>query len=56
MKDLKKRIKESGLKQRFIAEKLGIGESHLTMMLNEKATMPESIRNEINQLLAKVSV
>lgn len=56
MKELKKRIKDSGLKQRFIADKIGIGETHLTMMLNERATMPESVRNAINELLTKVTV
>lgn len=55
MKDLKKKIKESGLKQKFIADRVGIGESHLTMMLNNNATMPESVRNAINDLLSKVS-
>lgn len=56
MKELKQRIKDSGLKQRFIAEKLGIGETHLTMMLNGNATMPETVRNAINELLTKVTV
>lgn len=56
MKELKRKIKESGLKQRFIADKLGIGEAHLTMMLNENATMPEHIRNAINELLSRVTI
>lgn len=57
MEKLKERIKESGLKQGFIAEKVGIkSASHLTMMLNGYATMPEEIRNKINDLLSKVTV
>lgn len=51
MEKLKEKIKESGLKQNFIAQKVGIGESHLTMMLSGKATMPEDVRNKIDILL-----
>lgn len=56
MEKLKERIRQSGLKQVFIAEKLGIGSSHLTMMLSGNAVMPEDIRNKINELLKKVTV
>lgn len=56
MEKLKEKIKQSGLKQGFIADKIGVGASHLTMMLNGNATMPEDIRNKINQLLSKVTV
>lgn len=56
MKQLKEKIKLSGLKQVFIADKIGIGQSHLTMMLNGNAVMPEEIRNKINDLLSKVVV
>lgn len=56
MKQLKEKIEASGLKQKFIAEKVNVGESHLTMMLNGKATMPEDVRNKINELLTKVTV
>lgn len=55
MKELKRKIKESGLKQKFIAEKVGISEAHFTMMLNENAVMPEAVRNSINSLLQKVT-
>jgi len=51
---LKEKIRQSGLKQGFIADKVGVGPSHLTMMLNGNATMPEDVRNKINQLLDKV--
>lgn len=56
MEKLKEKIKQSGLKQNFIAKKLGIGDTHLTMMLNGNATMPEDIRNKINELLLKVII
>ncbi len=56
MKQLRDRIRNSGLKQKFIAEKIGIGQTHLAMMLNDKATMPEMVRNSINDLLDKVLV
>ncbi len=55
MKELRKKIKESGLKQTFIAAKLGISPQYLTMMLSGNATMPEHTRNEINEILAKVA-
>lgn len=51
MKQLKERIKLSGLKQCYIAEKVGIGASHLTMMLNDNAVMPEKIKTAIDKLL-----
>lgn len=56
MKQLKEKIRLSGLKQVFIAEKIGIGQSHLTMMLNGNAVMPEDVRNKINELLKRVTV
>ena len=56
MKKLKEQIAQSGLKQKFIAEKVGVGDSHLTMMLNGNAVMSEDIRNKINELLKKVTV
>lgn len=56
MKQLKEKIKESGLKQNFIADKCGVGHSHFSMMLNGSVTMPESVRNKINELLLKVTI
>lgn len=53
MKELKLRIKRSGLKQKFISESVGIGESHLTMMLNKGATMSDEVKDKINKLLIK---
>lgn len=56
MEKLKERIKESGLKQNYIADKCGVGHAHFSMMINGTATMPEHVRNKINELLAKVSI
>ena len=56
MKQLKEKIIDSGLKLNHIARRIGIGASHLTMMLNGNAVMPEEIRNKINDLLSKVAV
>lgn len=56
MEKLKERIRESGLKQNFIADKCGVGHAHFSMMLNGIATMPELVRNRINELLLKASV
>lgn len=56
MEKLKEQIQESGLKQKFIADRVGVGESHLTMMLNGNATMPEHVRNKITELLKKVVI
>lgn len=56
MEQLKEKIRLSGLKKNFIADKVGVSPAHLTMMLNENATMPEEIRNKINALLTKILV
>lgn len=56
MEKLKEKIKQSGLKQQFIADKIGVGSSHLTMMLNENAKMSEDIQVKINSLLKKYLV
>jgi len=54
MNRLKEKIRQSGLLKTHIAEKVGVSSSHLSMMLNEKATMPESVRNKINDILNSV--
>lgn len=56
MEKLKEKINKSGLKKSFIAKKIDIGASHLIMMLNGNATMPEDVRNKINELLSKVII
>lgn len=54
MKELKQKIKDSGLLKSFIAEKVGISPAHLSMMLNGNATMPELTRNKINSIINQV--
>jgi len=56
MEKLKDLIRQSGLKQQFIADKIGVGASHLTMMLNGNANMPEDVRNKITDLLKRATV
>jgi len=56
MEKLKEKIKQSGLKQGFIADKIGVGASHLTMMLNGNATMTAETELAINKILDKYLV
>lgn len=59
MDDIKKRVKNSGLKSTFLAKKLEIGAPHLSMMLSGKATMPTEIKFKIMELIKqaeKISV
>ena len=55
MEELKKKIEASGLLKSFIADKVGVSSAHLSMMLSDKATMPEEVRNKINILLTQAS-
>lgn len=55
MKELKKNIENSGLLKKFIADKVGVSSAHLSMMLADKVTMPEDVRNKINILLKQAS-
>jgi len=52
---LKERINEAGIKQKKVAEKIGLSPEHLNLLLNGKLDMPEDIRNKINDLLSKVA-
>lgn len=56
MKQLKEKIRQSGLKQNWIADKVGIGNSHLTMMLNGNAKMSDEVEDNINKILEKILV
>lgn len=51
MKELKQKILNSGLKQSYIAAKVGIGSTHLNMMLSGKAKMNKVVHDKINELL-----
>ena len=54
--DIKEQIRKSGLKQKFIADKIGVSKEHLNRMLNDKnSEMPDKYRIEIASLLQKVS-
>lgn len=55
MYDLKKKIEASGLLKSFIADKVGVSSAHLSMMLSDKATMPEEVRNKINVVLTQAA-
>lgn len=54
--NLKEKISKSGLKQKFIAEKIGLTAEHLNLLLNNPEKMSEEIRNKINELLSKVAL
>lgn len=56
MKELKQKIKDCGLKQKFVAEKVGLSEAYFAMMINGQVDMPEQIRNSVNNLLQKIAV
>ena len=48
-------IKSSGLKQKFIAKKLGISETYLSLLLKGDYDMSDSIRQRIMSLCSAVS-
>lgn len=53
MEELKQKILNSGLKQSYIAAKVGIGAAHLNMMLSGRAKMKKGIKEKIEKLLEK---
>lgn len=55
MKELKKKIKSSGLQKAHIAKIIGISPAHFSMMLSGSATMPEETRNKITSILNQAS-
>jgi hypothetical protein len=55
MKELKRKIKDSGLQKAYIAKMIGISPAHFSMMLSCKATMPEETRNKVNSILNQAS-
>ncbi|CDI50394.1 helix-turn-helix transcriptional regulator [Clostridium tetani] len=48
---LKQYIKENGLKQRFLAKKLGITEQYLCMFLRNKRDFGNKLLKQINNIL-----
>lgn len=54
--DLKEQIKKSGLKQNFIATKIGCSKDHLNRLLRGKdSDIPNKYKIEIVSLLQKIS-
>lgn len=49
--ELKNHIKENGVKQRWIAEKLGITEQYLCMFLSAKRDLPWKRLQDIQNLI-----
>ncbi len=49
----KNRIKDTGLKKSYIANIIGVSSAHFSMMISNKATMPEDIRNRFENILSQ---
>lgn len=49
--DLKQRVKERGLKQREIAEELGVSQGTLSKWVNREAVIPTSYLRPLSVLL-----
>jgi len=47
---LKTLIDQSGLKKKYLANKLNISESYLSLMLSKERSMPELVEKEIKRL------
>jgi len=54
METLKEKVKKSGLKQIYIANKIGITKEHLNYMLNGKREMEDKYKIEILNLINKM--
>ena len=52
--NLKNEIKQSGLTQKSIADRIGVTKEHLNSMINGKQDMPQKYRIEIVSLLNKL--
>ena len=51
---IKKSIKRIGLKQRFIAEKIGVSESTLSHFLANRKDMPTFAKDNLYNLILKI--
>lgn len=51
MEKLKKAIEEKGLKIKWVADKVGVSPTLLSMYLSGVRNMPDSIREEIEELI-----
>ena len=52
--ELRSIIKENGIKQSWIAEKLGISASYLSLILNRKRRLTEKMEDAISQLTERI--
>jgi len=49
--ELRDIIKENGIKQSWIASRLGISASYLSMILNNKRRLTREMESEFNQII-----
>ena len=52
--ELRSIIKENGIKQSWIAEKLGISRAYLSMILNRKRRLTEEMNNNFSLLVEQI--
>ena len=52
--ELRSIIKENGIKQSWIAEKLGISASYLSLILSRKRRLTEEMENDFSLLLEHI--
>ena len=47
-------IRENGIKQSWIATKIGISPAYLSMILNRKRRLTKELENELSQLIEQI--
>ena len=52
--ELRSIIKENGIKQSWIAERLGISASYLSLILNRKRRLTEEMENDFSLLVEHI--
>ena len=52
--ELREIIKKNGMKQSWIAERLGISVSYLSLILNGKRRLTEEMKNDFSQLIERI--
>ena len=52
--ELREVIKRNGIKQSWIAKKLGISGAYLSMILNRKRRLTEEMENDFSLLLERI--
>lgn len=50
--NLQQQIKNKGLKQNWIAKKVGVSTTHLSLVLNKKSNPSQELLNKIKKILA----